>query len=81
MACYSLPFFHDITKKSQVGYKMQIKMYGVLAHGVGTFAYVLNKHWPSNANLIIEVLHRTISCVKTTNKSKILYLQVMTISI
>ena len=76
MACYGFPYFYQKSKSSTVGYKIQIKLVGVIVHGIRTFVYLIHKHWPSDPNLTIELLHRTLNKIGKHNLPPILYLQV-----
>ena len=75
MANYGLPFFYLKTKETIKGYKMQIKLIGVIVHGVGSFAFLVHKNWPSDPNLTIEVLHRLWKLIPDA-RNKRLFVQV-----
>ena len=77
MACYGFPYFSKKSKESTKGYKIPMKLVGVIVHGIQTFVYLIHKHWPSDPNLTIEILHRILSYLKLKmNFPPILYLQV-----
>ena len=64
------------SKSSQIGYKIQVKLVGVIVHGIGSFIYLIHENWPSDPNLTIEILHRTFIKLGKDKIPKILYLQV-----
>ena len=64
------------SKSSQIEYKIQVKLVGVIVHGIGSFVYLIHKNWPSDPNLTIEILHRTFIKLGKNNLPPILYLQV-----
>ena len=55
---------------------MQIKLIGVLIHGIGSKVFMCHKHWPSDPNLTIEVIHRTLSSFNYKELPNTLFLQV-----
>ena len=73
---YGLPHFANPTKETSKGYKMQLKLMGVIIHGIKCKVFLIHKHWPSDPNLIIEILHRIFDEIKIDNTKSILYLQV-----
>ena len=75
MANYGLPFFYLKTKETTKGYKMQIKLIGVIVHGIGAYAFLVHKHWTSDPNLTIEVLHRIWKLIPEPHNRK-LFVQV-----
>lgn len=74
MANYGLPHFATKSKDTVVGYKMLMKMVGVIVHGIGCFLYVIHKNWAADPNLTIEILHRLLSTIEI--QSRTLYIQV-----
>lgn len=75
MGLYGLPYFCHKSKDTVVGYKMKMRLIGVIVHGIGSYVFVIHKHWPPDPNLTIEVLHRVFSFLNP-QKGKHLYLQV-----
>ena len=76
MASYGLPYFSRPSKETVVGYKMLMKLIGVIVHGRGAWIFVVHKNWPADPNLIIEVLHRVFCFIQPTRGYK-LFLQVI----
>ncbi len=77
MQNYGIPYFYDITKDSSVGYKIPYKLYGAIVHGVSTHAYLVNKHWGGDSNIVVQILHELIHQLHYKNLKKTLYLQVI----
>jgi hypothetical protein len=77
MANYGIPYFFDITKDSSTGLKIPMKLYGAIVHGINTFAYVINKNWGGDANIIINILHNIIYSLNPRDLKKDLFLQVI----
>ena len=78
MASYGLPYFYRQTKETVVGYKMLMKLIGVIVHGIGVFVFLVHKNWAADPNLTIEVLHRVFSFLAPF-KPKKLFIQVFLI--
>ena len=76
MKSYGLPYFYEITKESSVGFKIPYKLYGAIVHGVKNFAYLINKNWGGDSNIIINVLHNIIHVLSHRDLKKELFLQV-----
>ena len=75
MACFGLPYFTRQTKQTVVGYKMLMKLVGVIVHGVGSYVFLVHKNWAADPNLTIEILHRIFSLIAIRRNSK-LFVQV-----
>ena len=76
MQNYGIPYFYDITKESSTGFKIPYKLYGAIVHGLKTYAFVINKHWGGDCNIIIQILHEIIHRTNPRDMKKTLYLQV-----
>ena len=68
--------FPKKSKRSSIGYKIQIKLIGVLIHRIGSKVFMCHKNWPSDPNLTIEVIHRTLSSFNYKELPNTLFLQV-----
>ena len=64
MASYGLPYYYKKTKSTDKGFKIPIKLTGVIIHGWGHSIYTFPCNIPTGANLTIECIHRTIVCMK-----------------
>jgi hypothetical protein len=60
MSCYGLPYFNQKTKETEKGFKIPIKLTGVIVHGHGHIVYTFPTNIPTGANLTIDCLHRTL---------------------
>ena len=68
MINYGLPFFSEITKDGQKGYKYPIKLVGVIVHSWGNMLYTFPPNIPKGGNSTIHVIHQTLSFVKDLYK-------------
>jgi hypothetical protein len=75
MANYGLPHFAIRTKETVVGYKMLMKLVGVIIHGIGAYVFIVHKNWAADPNLTIEILHRVLNVIQP-QQAKTLYIQV-----
>jgi hypothetical protein len=64
MSCYGLPYFCTKTKETEKGFKIPIKLTGIIVHGWGYSIYTFPCNIPTGANLTIECIHRTIEVMK-----------------
>ena len=77
MQNYGIHYFYDITKETATGLKIPMKLYGAIVHGISTFAYLVNKNWGGDANIIIQIIHNIIYRLNPRDFKKELYLQVI----
>ena len=76
MGCYGFPYFSQKTKSTSTGYKIIMKLVGVIVHGIGSYVFIVRKDWESDGNLTIEALNRVFNDIGRENLPKTLYLQV-----
>ena len=73
MANYGLPHFARKSKDTVVGYKILMKLVGVIVHGIGAYVFIVDKNWSADPNLTIEILHRVLGTIPI--QSRVLYVQ------
>ena len=73
---FGLPHFFQRTKETS-GMKVPMKLYGVLSHGRGAYAFTVPPQAPTGSNLTIEILYRVMKDVKQTERQlpRTLFLQ------
>ena len=76
MATYGLPYFCRVSKDTTTGYKMLMKLIGVIVHGVGVYVFLVHKNWAADPNLTIEIIHQVL-CYNKPIKAKHLFIQVI----
>jgi hypothetical protein len=60
MSCYGLPYFNQKTKETEKGFKIPIKLTGVIIHGWGHMVFTFPCNIPTGANSTIDCLHKTL---------------------
>ena len=59
---FGLPHFYRKTKDTS-GIKIPTKLYGVIAHGRGSYAFTVPPNAPTGVNLTVEIVHRVFQHV------------------
>jgi hypothetical protein len=74
---YALPYHHVQTHSSQKAIRVPIHMYGVMVHGIGTWAYVYHDSVRQGNNVTCDVLFRTLEAIEAAGRTlpDTLYLQ------
>jgi hypothetical protein len=58
---YGSPYFHEIDKSTDKGFKIPNKLTGVKVHGKGICVFTIPCNLPTDPNHIINCLHKTLS--------------------
>jgi hypothetical protein len=58
---YGLSYFCVSDKESCEGWKIPTRLYGAILHGEFAAAYVFPAFLPGGTNVVIEVIHRTLT--------------------
>lgn len=74
---YALPYHHVQTHASQKAIRVPIHVYGVMVHGIGTWAYVYHDNVRQGNNVTVDVLYRTLAAIEAAGRTlpDTLYLQ------
>ena len=61
---YGLPYFHQVDKDSDRGFKNPIRTVASIVHGHGNMFFTFPANLPSDSNSIIHCLHEALTAVK-----------------
>jgi hypothetical protein len=66
---YALPYHHVQTHSSQKAIRVPIHVYGVMVHGIGTWAYVYHDNVRQGTNVTVDVLFRTLAAIEDSGRT------------
>ena len=74
---YALPYHNVQTHASQKAIRVPIHVYGVMVHGIGTWAYIYHDNVRQGTNVTVDVLFRTLAAIEAAGRTlpDTLYLQ------
>lgn len=70
-ASWAIPHFKQADKMTDSVFKSTAHLTGALVHGHGMYIYTMNDKWEKGANLVIEVIQRTLKKMEITYNGKL----------